>query len=840
MECDAVSLLPSLTRNIDIFRARFGAPDNADVIVRRFRAGAFEAALIAVDGMVDTKTLNENILKPCMDLPAPAGEEVMPQERVAFLMAHAVSVLPMKMKDNFDDLISDALSGQSVLLCEGCSTACVMDTRGFEKRTIGRPEAEKVVLGPHESFSESIRTSITLIRRIVQREELTTEFISVGGEMKTRCALLYLRGTADETMIARIKRRLMACSSGFPLTAGQIEQVIESHPFSLIPQCVRTERPDRAASFLAEGQIVILTDGSPEIISAPATIFHQLHTPDDASMRWQYGTFLRIVRLTGILIHLFLPGLYLAVLRFHPELLSAMLLTSVYETSSRVPFPVFLEALLMTLAFDLITEAGLRAPGALGSALGIVSGLILGQSAVSADIVSPLLLIVVAASGLGGFCVPSYSLSVGLKIVQLMIMTAGALGGLYGIALLTLALICLLFAMTSIGSPLAAPVAPGRRRNPDILLRLPLRLQRAAAFFSSKPDAQQSGGVRRERIRASFRARACAAGLCAGAQVLLLGTGAAMTFSLNAAWLSALIVPPVCALAAALAGKRLFEELSGGRASRAARACAALSLLVCCVFSVSGLLNLSEQTFLSQARMLSILPLTLGFVLLCAPAGAKGAVRAAFALRFLLPGAALIVLLRPVLRGQTGGMFPLLGTGTRMLGLSALMMLSAAAPVVLLTLPLENAGEIKPEDLPGSGFFAWRAFLGSAFGVLVLLGMTLGTTHETLAGYHAWGERLRLFGADGGKAGLLFAFLTACECALLFLHALIMLFCAGDALALSFPALKKKGLSLALCGLIAALSLSALMFFGFDPILAAGALAGLPALFALIRRPYER
>ena len=123
---------------------------------------------------------------------------------------------------------------------------------------------------------------------------------------------------------------------------------------------------------------------------------------------------------------------------------------------------------------------------------------------------------------------------------------------------------------------------------------------------------------------------------------------------------------------------------------------------------------------------------------------------------------------------------------------------------------------------------------------VIQLGMTLGTTHETLAGYHAWGERLRLFGADGGKAGLLFAFLTACECALLFLHALITLFCAGDALALSFPALKKKGLSLALCGLIAALSLSALMFFGFDPILAAGALAGLPALFALIRRPYER
>ena len=145
-------------------------------------------------------------------------------------------------------------------------------------------------------------------------------------------------------------------------------------------------------------------------------------------MRWQYGTFLRIVRLTGMLIHVFLPGLYLAVLRFHQELFSPMLLTSVYETSSRVPLPVYLEALLMTLAFDLINEAGLRAPGAMGNALGIVSGLILGESAVSADIASPLLLIVVAASGLGGFCVPGYALSIGLKIVQLMFLTAGAAG----------------------------------------------------------------------------------------------------------------------------------------------------------------------------------------------------------------------------------------------------------------------------------------------------------------------------------------------------------------------------------------------------------------------------
>ena len=486
MEENPIELLSSLEGNLRVFRARRCMPDNADVILRRFRSGAFESALLAIDGMTDSREIDENILKPCMDLPADTGQDVAESERVAFLMVHAVSILPMQLKTNMDEIIADALSGQCVLLCEGCAVACVMDTRGFEKRAIGRPEAEQVVLGPHESFGESIRTNITLLRRIVQREELITEFISVGGRMKTRCALMYLRGTADETLLARVRKRLLSCSCDFALTTGEIEQVIEDHPLALIPQCVHTERPDRAASFLAEGQIVILTDGSPSALGAPATLFHQLHTPDDASMRWQYGTFLRIVRFIGILIHLFLPGAYIAVLRFHTELLSPILLTSVYETSSRVPTPIFLEALLMTLAFDLISEAGLRAPGAMGNALGIVSGLILGQSAVSADIVSPLLLIIIAASGLGGFCVPHYALSVGMKIVQLLFLTAGALGGLYLMALLGLCLLCAACAMRSLGSPLTAPLTPHRPGNPDIFIRVPLWFQKARGFFAGR------------------------------------------------------------------------------------------------------------------------------------------------------------------------------------------------------------------------------------------------------------------------------------------------------------------------------------------------------------------
>ena len=269
MEDDPISLSGDLSGDVRVFRDRFRASDNADVIIRRFRSGAFFSALVTIDGMTDTREIDENILKPCMALPHDAGADVPSEARVGYLMENAVSVLPTETKSRFDELIADALSGQSVLLCDGCACACVMDTRGFEKRAVVRPEAEQVVLGPHESFGESIRTNITLLRRIVQREALMTEFLSVGGAMKTRCALLYLRGTADEAMLARVRRRLAACQSDFALSAGEIGQIIEDHPMALIPQCVATERPDRAASFLAEGQIVVLTDGSPLALGAP-------------------------------------------------------------------------------------------------------------------------------------------------------------------------------------------------------------------------------------------------------------------------------------------------------------------------------------------------------------------------------------------------------------------------------------------------------------------------------------------------------------------------------------------------------------------------------------------
>ena len=775
---DAVELTGSFTVNLDLFRSRLNAPDNMDVIVRRFRSGAFESALLAIDGMCDAKEIDEQILKPCMELPESAGEDVPQEERVSWLMEHAVSILPMKMKTNVDEIIADALSGQCVLFCEDCKTACVMDTRGFEKRTIGKPEAERVVLGPHESFSESIRTNITLLRRIVQREELITEFISVGGKMKTRCAMLYLRGTADEEMLARIRRRLMAVSYDFAMTAGEIEQFVEDRPFSLIPSVVRTERPDRAASFLAEGQVVILTDGSPAALGTPATFWHQLHTPDDTHMRWQYGTFLRLIRLLGILIHVLLPGVFLALLRFHQELFSPMLLTSVYETGSRVPVPVFLEALLMTLAFNLISEAGLRAPGPLGNALGIVSGLILGQSAVSADIVSPLLLIVVAARGLGGFCVPNYALSIGLKIVQLIVLCAGAAGGLYMIALSLLVLACALFGMRSVTSPLTAPVSPPRKRNMDVFIRLPLPFQRARAFFAAHAK-------KADRVRGAWRVHAAVTGVMFGAALYALAALAAIPLCLTSAYLAALPAILAAAAGACLARRALLCRESK---PKLVLVLSALSQLAVSAFFFWAVVSLARETLLPLARGSFIAAVSAGFLLLCTLGGAKGAAQLTFAQRFFLPALLLALSVKALQTGDSTGLFPILGMGVRPTALAAVLLLPAVLAISGLAIPPKALWQMDDAayraSVPGAGFFILRLLAGGAVAALLLMALSLGNTYEGLAGLRSWGERMIILSYGAPREGMAGTLLTIMQILTLALSAVNALLGAIRALGL--------------------------------------------------------
>lgn len=413
---------------------------NPDMHVRFFRTFSRDAAVYYVDGLISTDFMQHYLLSPLQN-----AAETASSGEIAGCIRQRVALCEVEAFFDVREIVAQLASGHAVVLADGMDGALSFDVRGAVRRGISPPLTESVVRGPHQGFNESIRDSITLLRRILPTPELI----------------------------------------------GEMRQIGDAIPVSL---CVMTERPDRAASMLLEGQIVLLLDGSPQVLVLPASLLHLLHTPDDTSSRWLYGTFMRLIRLLGLLCALMLPALFVAFVTFHPQALPAALLTSILESQAEVPLSVPLEMLLMLIMFNLVGEASIRVPSLTGSTLGTVSGLILGQAAVEAKLVHPLLIIVVAVSSLGSYAVPDYSLGLAVRIGQLLLLAAGSIFGVYGIVLFMTALCVRLCSLTSLGAPFAAPLSPPRAHNPDLLTRHPLWQQRWRTWLGSAENNMRSRG----------------------------------------------------------------------------------------------------------------------------------------------------------------------------------------------------------------------------------------------------------------------------------------------------------------------------------------------------------
>ena len=484
---DEILRLPaskSLEENKALLGAVFHLPDNVDVVIKEFDAFGIQMMISYIDGLVDTEKLSESVLKPLIGSNQTA--DIPSEERMEFIRKHVLFAPQISIKENFSEIIREMLSGICVLFVDGCEETAFIDLRKIPHRPVNRTNNESVVLGAQEGFVENLRMNISLIRKNLRSSSLITEMIDVGTKNKTKTALMYVQGVTDPEIVNEARKRLKSITDEMFMGTGQIQQLIEDHPLALIPQILQTERPDRAAAGLSEGQFAILTDNSPYALMGPATVFHFLHASDDTFMRWQYGTFIRLIRLLGILFSLLLPGMYIALTQFHSHLLPMNLISSIAEARANVPFSILGEILFMEFAFNLINEAGTRIPSQIGSALGIVGALILGQAAVTANIASPILIIIVAITGLGNFVIPSYSLSIGLQIYRLLILFAGAMFGLYGIVLVLFLIAASVCSMRSFGAPYFSPLAPKRPGKSDILFRIPFGFKKNKAFFEKK------------------------------------------------------------------------------------------------------------------------------------------------------------------------------------------------------------------------------------------------------------------------------------------------------------------------------------------------------------------
>lgn len=477
--------------NKKIIEQCFSMPRNQDIIIREFNvARKIKAFLVFVDGMVDKTSLNQFILPQLMH---PENfKHFVGQYPVDYILDNVLSISQVTKTKDFNEIKTQILNGLSVLFVDGCKEAIMMETRGFEKRSIERPITEQVVKGSQEGFTENLRTNLTLLRRIIKNEKLITEILPVGKLNKVNCAILYIEGITNPKIVEEVRNRINNIDTDFIAGNGMLEQLIEDNYLMPFPQVVSTERPDRAASFIVEGQVVIITEGDPFALAVPVTFYRLFHTSEDSMLRWEYGTFLRIIRFIGVMSALLIPGLYVALVLYHHEMIPTPFLESIIKTREHVPFPTIVELLLMEIAFELIREGGLRIPGMIGQTLGIVGALILGQVAVQAGLVSPILIVIIALTGLGSFTMPNYSMALAIRILRFFFVFAGGIAGFYGISLAFIIIGALACYMKSFGVPFLAPVAPSAKVNPDTIIRQPLFNQRMRSDPFNTPNRKRN------------------------------------------------------------------------------------------------------------------------------------------------------------------------------------------------------------------------------------------------------------------------------------------------------------------------------------------------------------
>lgn len=480
----------NLEKNLKALQERLHLDVNDDVVLRRFDALGQDCALLYVEGLSDGEQMAQHILRPMMNSPlALAGRSAAEQ-----VMQSVLTVPEVESGPEVSQALDDLLRGLCLVLMDTCDQALRIDLRAYARRPVSNPRNETVVVGPHDAFNETLRDNLTLLHRRLPSPNFVCQLRKVGTETPGQVALCYLDGVCPRETVEELQRRLDGVELDYVLTSGTLEQLIEDDPYAPLPQVVGTERPDRAVSFLMEGQAVLLLDGSPRALALPVSLWHLFHAPDDSYMRWQYGTFMRLLRLLGALVTLLLPAVFVSLVVYHPITIPMTLLTSIMQSRTNVPINLFEETLLMVAVFALINESAIRIPGMMGSSLGLVSTLILGTAAVDAGLVSPLLIIVVALSGLGSYAMPNYPLSFAFRMGQVVLLLAAGITGISGLCYAVVMLLCWVAAMESLGQPFLAPGSPRRTHNPDLLLRAPTFRQRLRTYLSNPEEMKRAYG----------------------------------------------------------------------------------------------------------------------------------------------------------------------------------------------------------------------------------------------------------------------------------------------------------------------------------------------------------
>ena len=458
----------NILNNLSYLKSIYHSDICSDVVTREFTILAnnsrYDAFIIFIDGMANNNLINDFILSPLMlRNPANSYESTQKNNLETYIFNCLLPQNAVTKIQIFNDVFSSINMGNCVLFVDSLSIAFNLDVKGFKQREINTPSNEIIVRGSQEAFVENLRTNTTILRRLINSEQLVLEKLSGGKLTKTQIVVGYIDNLTNKDLVNEVKRRINGLDIDYLTSAGQLEQLIQDSPNSIFPQIIATERPDKVVNYLLDGRICIIVNGSPYVLVAPAVFTDFLSSPEDLNMKYQFANLSKLIRLLAVFLSILLPGIYISITNYHQDLIPTELLFTIAASRESVPFPTVVEILLMEISFELIREAGLRVPTPLGTTIGIVGALILGDAAVSASLVSPILIIVVAITGICSFSIPDFSLNFTFRLSRFIYILLGYIAGFLGIGIGIFIQLALMCNLKSFGSPYLDPSAINKR-----------------------------------------------------------------------------------------------------------------------------------------------------------------------------------------------------------------------------------------------------------------------------------------------------------------------------------------------------------------------------------------
>ena len=464
----------------------------ADMIYQPLQIGPLHCTLLYIQSIVDTQIMREAIVKPLLE--EAARNEVGP-DFITQVVSGTFFSLENEHRDSAETLVDDIVTGNAALYIEGMSGMIIFSIQNYQKRSVPESTNEVVVVGPQEAFIEDINVNMSLLRHKIKHPDFKMIKFTIGKYTKTEVFVIYIQGLCKPEILENVLTSLGEIDMDSSLGVSYLSEFLEDHPLSPFPQYQYTERPDTVAAALVEGRIGVMQDGTPFSLLIPVTFFSLMQSSEDYYQRFHSASFIRIIRLLFAVIAFLLPSVYVAVTTFHPEIIPTNLLITIASARENIPFPALIEAFIMEITFEGLREAGIRIPKPLGQTVSIIGGIVIGQAAVQAGIVSAPLVIVVSITGIAAFIIPHFELGLAFRLLRFPVLLMGGTLGLFGVVISIYLLYWYMVSMRSFGVPYMQPFAPLVLRDfKDTFIRVPwfLMKKRTKAYATDNERRQDT------------------------------------------------------------------------------------------------------------------------------------------------------------------------------------------------------------------------------------------------------------------------------------------------------------------------------------------------------------